>query len=179
MRFLMPILVSIEEEKQMTAKREIGIGSVRVGRNQRDGSWIEVKSKAIEKFFAGENERAYGCFTPLETRQRAVGYSKAYEIPNVQGLEDTVNCLLRCSSDYQVNAGNYGFLRAVGLSDGLKIPITSPMTANQAKELSEKIAHAMQALYINYMRNYLYEVSVRADVQIIDPTEIQAIEVSP
>lgn len=149
------------------AKREIGIGTVKVARNQKAGSFIEIRSAQIEKFFQLESARlASGVqFEPVDETN---GYKKIYLIHNISGLESTLGCMLRSNNGESITSGAYVFLRAQGLKEGLKIPITSPLTEGQAKALGENVGRCMQLLYISYMRNYSFEISVKANVEVVD-----------
>jgi hypothetical protein len=151
-------------------KREIGIGTVKVSRNQKNGSFIEVQSKAIERFFALESSNAYVPDCATETVPSHYGFESIYVLPRISDIEQTIGVRLRI--DCNPGPDCFSFLRAKGLGDGLKIPLLSPLTVDMAEQLSKRIASAMQTLYISYMRNYAFEVSVRATIEQVDTAEI-------
>jgi hypothetical protein len=150
-------------------KREIGIGTVKVSRNQKNGSFIEVQSKAIERFFELESSNAYK-EPVLENVSNHYGFEAIYALPRISDIEQTINVRMR--TDPAPGPDCFSFLRAKGLGDGLKIPLLSPLTVDMAETLSKRIASAMQTLYISYMRNYAFEVSVRATIEQVDTAEI-------
>jgi hypothetical protein len=154
----------------MAKGREITLGRVKVCRNQKDGNYIEVQSKRIERFFALEMERSHQELSPEldDTTAAKVGYNRLYLLSSssLSTIEGNSYCVLRSGDLLRDKA--YIFLRAQGLGDGLKIPITQPLTNIEAQHLGESIGQTMQALYIAYLRNYSFDITVKANIEDVE-----------
>lgn len=157
------------------ASREIGIGTVKVSRNQKAGSFVDVQSKAIERFFELESARCTDGISPrFESSGLSEGYEHYYLLNHISAIESDLGCNFRDGDIVRENG--FRFLRAKGLRDGLRIPINVPLTAEGAKNLGERIGKTMQALYVSYMRNYSFEVTVKANVDEVTYEEPIATE---
>lgn len=117
------------------------IAEVKIYRKASD-HFIYVKSPWLESHFKTMSEAQLGSVRTSEVNS-ANEVGSVYEFYKIRTLPSTPYSL---QANWDV-LNNYGYLRGVGITNGIDVPVCTPITKSMAAETVQRIQIMIQYLY--------------------------------